>query len=286
MWRLFLSRIIETQRTRAAKQGAKPCTDPIPSDLLGANCIPQGFMAPSGWAIMVDYYQHKDEHAWIPYSTVVATSPPALAVASPPYSMADNGTYGSSTYEAQLMKLGEGGSKWPVSPWHDVPLKLPPTTSSPGEQLFNMVVEIPKGSLAKLEVQKELAHNPIRQDTKKGVPRFYTYGVPGFNYGLLPQTWEDPAVSVNGSQGDNDPLDAVELSGEHFPTGSVVPVLALGVLEMIDQGELDYKMLVLSAKSTLATKHAVKTIADLQKVHPQALPQLVRAHACLTWRYY
>ena len=30
----------------------------------------------------------------------------------------------------------------------------------------------------------------------------------------------------------------------------------------------------------------VKTIADLQKVQPQALPQLVRAHACLTWRYY
>lgn len=35
-------------------------------------------------------------------------------------------------------------------------------------------------------------HNPIMQDTKDGKPRYYTYGVPFFNYGLLPQTWEDP----------------------------------------------------------------------------------------------
>ena len=57
------------------------------------------------------------------------------------------------------------------------------------QQLFNFVVEIPKGATAKLEVQKELVNNPIAQDTKKGVPRYYTYGVPFFNYGLLPQTW-------------------------------------------------------------------------------------------------
>ena len=29
--------------------------------------------------------------------------------------------------------------------------------------------------------------NPIMQDVKKGKPRYYTYGVPFFNYGLLPQ---------------------------------------------------------------------------------------------------
>ena len=28
-----------------AAQGAKPCRDPIPNDLLAANCVPQGFMA-------------------------------------------------------------------------------------------------------------------------------------------------------------------------------------------------------------------------------------------------
>lgn len=33
---------------------------------------------------------------------------------------------------------------------------------------------------------------PIKQDTKKGKLRFYPYNI-HWNYGLLPQTWEDPA---------------------------------------------------------------------------------------------
>ena len=38
-----------------ARQGARPCTDPIPSDLLAANCVPQGFMVPTGWDIVCKY---------------------------------------------------------------------------------------------------------------------------------------------------------------------------------------------------------------------------------------
>ena len=34
--------------------------------------------------------------------------------------------------------------------------------------------------------------NPIKQDTKKGKLRFYPYPI-NWNYGLLPQTWEDPS---------------------------------------------------------------------------------------------
>ena len=34
------------------------------------------------------------------------------------------------------------------------------------------------------------------QDAKKGKMRYYTYGVPGFNYGMLPQTWDDPAFNT------------------------------------------------------------------------------------------
>jgi hypothetical protein len=33
---------------------------------------------------------------------------------------------------------------------------------------------------------------PIKQDTKKGKLRFYPYNI-NWNYGLLPQTWEDPS---------------------------------------------------------------------------------------------
>lgn len=32
---------------------------------------------------------------------------------------------------------------------------------------------------------------PIKQDIKKGKLRFYPYNI-NWNYGLLPQTWEDP----------------------------------------------------------------------------------------------
>ncbi len=35
-------------------------------------------------------------------------------------------------------------------------------------------------------------NTPIKQDIKKGKLRFYPYNI-NWNYGLLPQTWEDPA---------------------------------------------------------------------------------------------
>lgn len=36
------------------------------------------------------------------------------------------------------------------------------------------------------------AGNPIKQDIKKGKLRFYPYNI-NWNYGMLPQTWEDPS---------------------------------------------------------------------------------------------
>lgn len=41
---------------KLAAQGAKPCPDDIPSDLLEANCIPPNFMVQTGWDIVCDYY--------------------------------------------------------------------------------------------------------------------------------------------------------------------------------------------------------------------------------------
>jgi inorganic pyrophosphatase len=55
------------------------------------------------------------------------------------------------------------------------------------------------------------------------------------------------AAAAAAVKGDNDPLDVMELSGLAYPIGSVVPSIVLGVLEMIDQGELDYKILVMAA---------------------------------------
>ena len=131
----------------------------------------------------------------------------------------------------------------PLSPWHDLPL-LPEGKSSLSGGVVNFMCEIPRGATAKLEVQKGIAHNPIMQDTKKGKLRYYTYGASFFNYGMLPQTWEDPAKKgYNGTSGDNDPLDVMEIGSRPFKMGEMRAVKVLGDLELIDQGELDHKII-------------------------------------------
>ena len=47
-------------------------------------------------------------------------------------------------------------------------------------------------------------------------------------------------------KGDNDPLDVVEIGNSKFGTGAVVQVRVLGALCLIDQGELDWKILVVN----------------------------------------
>lgn len=49
-----------------------------------------------------------------------------------------------------------------------------------------------------------------------------------FNYGALPQTWEDPSHTHpdTGFPGDNDPIDAVEIGTKQWHTGAVVSVRA------------------------------------------------------------
>lgn len=157
----------------------------IPSDLLAANCIPPGFMVQSGWEIVCDYYQHVDSDQWVPYSVMNVD-----AFVAP--STKHEGKYGTTDFKVYPVVSGKM-----VSPWHDVPLLADPTS-----QLYNFVVEIPMYSTAKMEVMKGEPGNPIMQDTKDGKPRYYTYGVPFFNYGLLPQTWEDPnhADPVTGAK--------------------------------------------------------------------------------------
>merc|ERR1719384_2795354 len=75
----------------------------------------------------------------------------------------------------------------PISPWHDIRLQ----TAQYG--ILNAVIEIPKMTTAKMEVATKEENNPIAQDMKKGKVRNY-HGPIFWNYGLLPQTWEDPNV--------------------------------------------------------------------------------------------
>lgn len=88
---------------------------------------------------------------------------------------------GETGTESFRLNFKEGDAT--ISPWHDIPLK--------GEKGYNMVVEIPKMTKAKMEIATKEEGNPIAQDIKKGNLRDY-HGPIFWNYGCLPQTWEDP----------------------------------------------------------------------------------------------
>jgi len=153
----------------------------------------------------------------------------------------------TGTESFRLGFKGENGST--ISPWHDVPLNA-------DNGAYNMVVEIPKMTLAKMEVATKEENNPIAQDEKKGKLRDY-HGPIFWNYGCIPQTWEDPTAEHPELKcfGDDDPIDVVEIGSEALSMGSVVPVKPLGVLAMIDDGELDWKVLAVSVNDPLAKEY-------------------------------
>jgi inorganic pyrophosphatase len=109
---------------------------------------------------------------------------------------------------------------------------------------------------AKMEVNTKEENNPIAQDMKKGKLRDY-HGPIFWNYGCIPHTWEDPNIEHPTMKvlGDNDPIDVVEIGSKPLACGSVTPIKTLGVLAMIDDGELDWKVVAIAADDENAHKY-------------------------------
>lgn len=185
------------------------------------------------------------------------------------FSTVEKGAAGTAEYR-MFFKNQEGKI---VSPFHDIPL----LASNNGEPLFNMVVEIPRWSNAKMEIATKEPFNPIKQDVKKGKPRNVPNPFPykGYlwNYGAIPQTWENPSHEDPNTKamGDNDPIDVCEIGTETLRRGQVVPVKILGVMALIDEGETDWKLLVIKADDPLAKK-----LNDIQDIDSH-LPGLIKA---------
>ncbi|XP_038060619.1 inorganic pyrophosphatase-like [Patiria miniata] len=156
-----------------------------------------------------------------------------------------------------------------VSPFHDIPL-TPPGSTDPA--VFNMVVEVPRWTNAKMEIKTTEKLNPIRQDVKKEKLRFVKNCFPHhgyiWNYGALPQTWEDPSHTDEHTncKGDNDPLDVCEIGSRVAKRGDVIQVKVLGVLAMIDEGETDWKIVAIDVRDKLA--NVLNDIEDLRKHMP------------------
>jgi inorganic pyrophosphatase len=91
---------------------------------------------------------------------------------------------------------------------------------------INVLIEIPKGSKCKYELDK--VAGIIRVDRIIASAVYY----PG-NYGFIPQTLAEDA----------DPLDALVLSQISFHPGVVVRSRPIGVMRMLDGGEADDKIL-------------------------------------------
>jgi len=155
-----------------------------------------------------------------------------------------------------------------VSPFHDIPLWVDEKAS-----IANMVFEIPKGTQPKLEISKEEFMNPIKQDVKNGKLRIVAYKYP-FNYGAFPQTWESPSFvhPDTKAKGDNDPVDAVEISSSVVPTGEVRAVKILGCYAMIDEGETDWKVLCIDVNDPVASQ--LNDVDDIEKVLPGKLKEV------------
>ncbi|KAL8286879.1 hypothetical protein RQP46_003885 [Phenoliferia psychrophenolica] len=159
-----------------------------------------------------------------------------------------------------------------VSPFHDIPL-----FANEARTILNMVVEIPRWSNAKMEISKSEHFNPILQDTKKGKLRFVRNCFPHkgyiWNYGAFPQTWEDPNAMhpETKANGDDDPVDVCEIGEAIGYTGQVKQVKVLGIMALLDEGETDWKVIVVDVNDPLASK--LNDIEDVER----HLPGLIRA---------
>lgn len=183
--------------------------------------------------------------------------------------------YRGSKHSANFRVFFKNDEQQYISPFHDIPLNA----SQAGGRVLNMVVEIPRWSNAKMEISTKDSLNPIKQDEKKGKLRFVHNIFPhhGFmwNYGALPQTWENPAVvdPLTGSKGDNDPVDVVEIGSRVAEIGHVLQVKVLGILAMLDEGETDWKVIAIDVRDPLAAN--LNSVKDIEKHMPGYLSATV-----------
>ncbi|KAI8386186.1 probable Inorganic pyrophosphatase, mitochondrial [Nakaseomyces glabratus] len=186
------------------------------------------------------------------------------------YGSIRQGSKYSTTYR-QYLKLEDGSVG---SYFHDVPIGI-----QKDKCYVNMVVEVPRWSNGKFEISKELKLNPITQDVKKGKVRFVNNIFPyhGYihNYGAIPQTWENvtSSSSLPGVKeplfGDNDPLDCCDIGSTVLKMGDIKTVKVLGSLALVDDGELDWKIMVINTEDPMHEK--INNLADVEKYCPGLL---------------
>lgn len=128
--------------------------------------------------------------------------------------------------------------------YHDINIAIKEDFSE-----INAVLEIPKWSRVKYEFDHKTGAMHVDRLVK--TPILYN-----FNYGDLPQTW---------NEGDNDPLDVIILCSEPLAVWCVVPCRVVWWLKMIDSGEDDYKVVAIADDKYYDHVESCDDIAEKEK---------------------
>ena len=124
------------------------------------------------------------------------------------------------------------------NPWHSV------SVGQNAPDVVNAIIEIPQNTRAKYELDKE--SGLLKMDRVLYSSHYYPA-----NYGFIPQTYCD----------DHDPLDIVVLSQIAVVPMCLVSAQVIGVMRMLDGGELDDKIIAV-ANQDMSVDH-INDVSEL-----------------------
>jgi inorganic pyrophosphatase len=143
---------------------------------------------------------------------------------------------------------------------------LKPGTNPPDD--INVVVEIPKGSSIKFEIDPK--NGEIFVDRMLFPAMFYP-----FNYGFIPQTREE---DDGDDDGEADPVDVFVLGNYSFLPKSVIICRPVGVLLTEDQGGIDPKTIAVPIKKIDPTFSTILDIKDVPESVRMQLKHFIQHH--------
>lgn len=119
--------------------------------------------------------------------------------------------------------------------------------------IINVVVEIPQGSNHKIEWNRKLGAMQL----DRVEPEIFAKPT---NYGFIPQTLDE----------DGDELDALIITDRPLTTGVFMEAKVIGVMEFVDDNEVDDKVIVVPADD----RHTGNVINSLEDLPQQLLKQI------------
>jgi len=136
----------------------------------------------------------------------------------------------------------------PFNPWHGIDPRTEKTN------VVKSIVEIPKGSRVKYELDKETGL--LKMDRV-----LYSSVMYPANYGFIPQTLD----------GDGDPLDILVICSEQIEPLCLTHARIIGYMHMIDSGQTDRKIIAVAEYDI-----AVNFMNEISELPPHTMIEIKR----------